>query len=64
MLLLGDNSSLPAQTAIIQNNDTCFTDFLYGCIDGDLIPDIHVGRLPVETVEEANVAINKIMSPL
>lgn len=62
MLLLGDNSSLPAQTAIIQNNDTCFTDFLYGCIDGDLIPDIHVGRLPVETVEEANVAINKIIN--
>ncbi len=37
-------------------------DALYGDLDGDQAPDLAVGRLPVNTVDEANVVVGKITS--
>ena len=37
-------------------------DALYGDITGDLVPDIAVGRLPVNTLDEANTVVDKIIA--
>lgn len=38
------------------------SDTLWGDFDGDLIPDIPVGRIPVRTVEQLKLVVNKIMA--
>ncbi len=37
-------------------------DALYGDVDGDELPDIPVGRLPVRTVDELDVLVEKILA--
>lgn len=39
-----------------------YTDNFYGDLDGDWTPDICTGRLPVQNVSEAHIAIDKIIS--
>ena len=38
------------------------SDGLYGDHTGDDLPDVAVGRIPVNTLDEANVAVNKIVT--
>jgi len=38
------------------------SDVLWGDFDGDLIPDIPVGRIPVRTTEKLNLIISKILT--
>jgi hypothetical protein len=38
------------------------SDTLWGDFDGDLIPDIPVGRLPVRTTEQLKLVVNKIIA--
>lgn len=37
-------------------------DALYGDLDGDMLPEIAVGRLAVNTLDEANVVVDKIIA--
>ncbi len=41
--------------------ETYVSDALWGDLDGDLVPEIPVGRLPVRTREEADRAVTKIL---
>lgn len=38
------------------------SDTLWGDFDGDLIPDVPVGRIPVRTVKELKVVVSKIIA--
>ena len=39
------------------------TDNRYGCVSGeDIVPDLHIGRLPVNSPDEAERMVNKILS--
>jgi hypothetical protein len=37
-------------------------DALYGDLDGDMVPEIAVGRLAVNTLAEANIVVDKILN--
>ncbi len=58
-LLVGAINKIPAlpipKTSVI-------TDYLYGCIDTDLIQDVYIGRLPASNASELDVMISKILS--
>lgn len=62
LLIIGDNSDVPAQTSSVYSNHV--TDFYYSCMDGDtdLTPDLLSGRLPVSTDAEANIIVDKIIN--
>lgn len=68
LLIVGDHEDVPGQFSEINADDGDFslhyTDWFYGCMDGegDDIPDIYRGRIPVSNLEEANIVINKIIS--
>ena len=56
--------------AVECTNDTigqtgCWTDNTYGDLDGDLVPDIAVGRIPATTVQQVEAYLTKVrhMSP-
>jgi hypothetical protein len=38
------------------------TDYLYGCFDSDLLPEVLVGRLPASNSSELDVMVAKILS--
>ena len=38
------------------------SDTLWGDFDGDLVPDIPVGRIPVRTAEQLQLVVNKILT--
>lgn len=70
LLIVGDNDAVPGV------NDSFdgwaynpqwgirkyITDFPYSCLDGDLTPDIAVGRIPAQDPSQANIALKKIFS--
>lgn len=62
LLIIGDHEDVPSQ-----DSPTGFfphvTDFYYSCMDGDsdATPDLLCGRLPVLSLDEANVVIDKII---
>lgn len=60
LLIIGDHSDVPAQQSSLYQ--THITDFHYGCMDGDFLPDIFCGRLSVSSSEEAINVVEKIIS--
>ena len=46
------------------NGRRYYTDFYYSCLDGDddLIPDVAIGRLPIYSLKEAEICVDKIIS--
>ena len=67
-LIIGDQIDVPAIYSTLRPTDTVepfhFTDLYYGCLDGseDYFSDVYIGRLPVSSLAEANVVINKIIN--
>lgn len=59
LLIIGDNDDVPAQQSSLYQSH--ITDFHYGCMDGDYIPDIYCGRLSVSTSDEAINVVEKII---
>jgi hypothetical protein len=60
VLLLGDVETIP--TTYDGTADTG-TDLYYSTVDGaDYLPDIFLGRIPVDTVSEAQTVVNKIIN--
>lgn len=59
LLIIGDNNDVPAQVSSLDMSH--ITDFHYGSIDGDYIPDIYCGRLSVSTSDEAINVVEKII---
>ena len=72
VLLLGDAEFIPPgyvdamQSADAVGSDTIGTDWVYSKVDEDgspgLLPDIAVGRLPVDTLEEADRCVDRIIA--
>ncbi len=66
ILLLGDAKHIPVHFVIDdwdQSIDKVGTDLYYATVSGDdFMPDISLGRLSVDTVEQANARVNKIIS--
>ena len=60
LLIIGDQDDVPAQQSSLIKNHV--TDFHYGCVDGDYIPDIYCGRISVSSSEEALSVIDKIVN--
>lgn len=61
LLIVGDINDVQSEGYNECSGHYCYSDFFYGCIDDDLLPEIHVGRIPVSTIDEARVVFNKIM---
>ena len=60
LLIFGDHEDIPAECSSV-NGNSCYTDFNYGCIDNDNIQDIHTGRIPASTANEAHIIVDKII---
>lgn len=58
-LLVGSISQIPAWSG---SGDNRWTDYPYTTLDGDAIPDISLGRLPVQSVGELTVFLKKAMA--
>ena len=63
LLIVGDNKEVPAQRSYTGYADHV-TDFYYSCMDGDedLTPDLLCGRIPVSSVSQANIVVDKIIN--
>ena len=61
-LFIGNNNNIPTLT-FVEDDINYPSDFRYGCMDGDsdLVPDIPHGRIPVNSLAEANIAVQKII---
>ena len=59
LLIIGDYDDVPAQTSVVGSEHV--TDFHYGCMDNDYIPEIYCGRLSVSSPIEANNIVEKII---
>ena len=59
LLIIGDHSDVPAQQSTLIRPH--ITDFHYGCIDNDYIPEIYCGRLSVSSSAEAINVVDKII---
>ena len=68
-LIIGGHADVPAMeiNATILNSDTMqkqenayVTDYYYSCLNGSKSRGLNLGRIPVNTIEEAKSAINKI----
>ncbi len=54
ILLVGDNEFIPTSSS--------GTDLYYTTVDGsDYYPDIYIGRIPADTLQESNIMIQKIL---
>lgn len=74
ILLIGDSEYIPCFHDFLHHSDITLpaayssemgevgTDFNYGDIDDDYVSDIAVGRLPVNTLTEANNIVNRIIN--
>lgn len=61
LLIVGDYEDVPAEMGSF-NGISYVSDFHYGCLSSnDDLPDLLRGRLPVSTLLEANVVIDKII---
>ncbi len=69
LLLFGDASWDPKNnlktarpTDFVPTYGNPVSDSWFGCLDGagDILPDIHIGRLPVQTPEQARLILEKI----
>lgn len=60
LLIIGDNDDVPSERSVLRRLH--ITDYYFGCIDSDNLPDIYNGRLPVSSIDEANVVVDKIIN--
>lgn len=60
LLLLGGHNSINAEFSNIRKEH--YTDYYYGFKNGDSIPSISVGRIPVSNIDEAGIVVNKIIN--
>ncbi len=63
LLIVGDNEDVPGEFLETGYKDH-YSDLYYVCMGGpdDYIPDMAKGRIPVSTVDEANLVFDKIMN--
>jgi hypothetical protein len=65
VLLVGDTDTVPAATIVGHvwggPSFEWESDQPYACVDDDCLPDLILGRLPVDDVAEATLAINRIL---
>ncbi len=64
-LIIGGHQDVPGQRIEYNsryNDKVSYTDCRYACMDGDddMTPDFYIGRLPVRTLIEANIVVDKI----
>lgn len=64
LLILGDNADIPGIRKFNIMGDGYVTDYYYGFVTSDTLglPDLHRGRIPVNTEEEANRVVDKIIN--
>jgi hypothetical protein len=65
LLIIGGHSDVPAENFtrnVGYGTYNIITDLHYGCLSSGYTPDIHRGRIPVNTLEEANTVIDKIIN--
>ena len=58
---LSTKETIPTQMVMTDYNGATATDALYGDVDGDGMPDISVGRLPVRTPDGTLRVVNRII---
>lgn len=66
VLLVGDTTIIPSKTSRYAHgydNKRFVSDFAYSCLDGenDFVPDLCLGRIPVNTSYDATNVMNKII---
>jgi len=59
VLVVGDVAQVPASATGSASNGV--TDLYYSSVDGDIFPDIYLGRLSAQTVEQLNNQLEKIL---
>ena len=64
-LIIGGHQDVPGQRIEYNtwySDRVSYTDYRYTCMDGDddMVQDFYIGRLPVRTLDEAYIVINKI----
>ena len=64
VLLLGDAEFIAPFYKNTSGSNTTGTDYPYALLssDNDLIPDFALGRIPVDTLEQANTVVDKIIN--
>lgn len=63
VLLLGDAEFIPPFYRMTMYNDNAGTDLDYSLMnDADIMPDLAYGRIPVDTLADAQIVINKIIN--
>ena len=63
LLLLGDAEHIPVWYNRTYGNDTPGSDLEYALMtSGDILPDLAIGRIPVDTLAQANMVVNKIIA--
>lgn len=63
LLIIGDHQDVPATYITAKTGYSFYTDNIYACIDNrDYVEDVSRGRLPVSTVPEANIVVDKIIN--
>lgn len=63
VLLLGDAEQIAPFYRATHYGDSAGTDLDYALMDNaDIMPDLAIGRIPVDTLDQANVVINKIVN--
>lgn len=62
LLLLGDAEFVPTFYRTTHYNDSAGTDLDYALMSaGDIMPDLAYGRIPVDTLAQAETVVNKII---
>ncbi|MCM1142419.1 MAG: C25 family cysteine peptidase [Muribaculum sp.] len=64
LLLVGNNTQVPGKEIYFSGIGNVITDILYACPNyknGNYVPEISCGRLPVNTADECATVINKII---
>jgi hypothetical protein len=63
VLLLGDAEHIAPFYRTTHYGDSAGTDLDYALMDNaDILPDLAIGRIPVDTLADANIVVNKIVS--
>lgn len=63
VLMLGDAEQIPPFYRTTTYGDSAGTDLDYSLMSGaDILPDLAYGRIPVDTLNQANTVINKIVA--